>query len=71
MQQSILETEVGPRILRGLNSEAGPSRGRGRSDKERDADEVRAKIELDEGLRKGKGKAREEVVVEKSNVLMV
>lgn len=52
--------------------EAGPSRPRRSADKERDVDEMRAKAELDEGLRgKGKGKAVEEVVVEKSNVLMV
>lgn len=54
------------------SDEAGPSRPRRRTDKERDVNEAKAKIELDEGLRgQGKGKAREEILVEKSNVMMV
>jgi ATP-dependent Clp protease ATP-binding subunit ClpX len=56
----------------GSSDEAGPSRSRRTTDKERDVNEAKSKIELDEGLRgKGKGKAREEVLVEKSNVMMV
>jgi ATP-dependent Clp protease ATP-binding subunit ClpX len=61
----------GRRDATGSEYEAGPSKRRQYTNNVREA-EARAKLELDEGLRgKGKGKAREEVVVEKSNVLMV
>lgn len=61
--------------VHGEAGQAGPSRSASRRDTDRqgrDADKQRQRQELDAGLKGGKGKQRaEEVVVEKSNVLMM